>query len=136
MNFISKIRSILSDNRFDLADKICEIEKALPIKKGVGVVEFLGSSCTITKEGNAIIIDGSAGFEYIDNPRLENRDDLYYEGCGCTWGIDLDGNRYWKRYSPFMGRNSNDRYAHLSFGDIIDEKARMKKLIIECLNEL
>ena len=34
--------------------------------------------------------------EYIENPRLEKSDDIYYEGYGCTWGIDLDGVRYHK----------------------------------------
>ena len=37
------------------------------------------------------------GFGYhIENPRLEKPDDIYYEGCGCTWNTDLDGVRYHK----------------------------------------
>jgi hypothetical protein len=74
------------------------------------------------------------GVEYTDNPRLKNQDDLYYTGCGCTWDTDLDGIRFWKRYSSFL--MEGNRYSHLSHGDIINEKARMKKLIKECLSEM
>lgn len=73
-------------------------------------------------------------FKYTDNPRLQNEDDLYYSGCGCTWGTDLDGVRYWKLYKPYIMRSDN--YRHLSLGDIINEKARIKKLIKECLSEM
>ena len=55
-----------------------------------------GQKCGVRKEVNTLIFDGSAGHDYIDNPRLENPEDLYYSGYGCTWGIDLDGKRYWK----------------------------------------
>lgn len=75
---------------------------------------------------------------YIDNPRLENEDELYYEGAGTTWGIDLDGNRYWKRYSSCSIRThfNNDSYSHLSHGDIINEKARVRRIVAELFNEL
>lgn len=84
------------------------------------------------------IIDSSIGCEYTDNPRLKNEDDLYYTGYGCTWGIDLDGKRYWKRYSPFITDKDSKfkSYSHLSHGDIINEKARIKQLVKECLFEM
>lgn len=135
MNIIKRIRQILSNEKLDLADKIIEIESCLPKEKEVEMGEIFGQPCQIKREGNAIIFDGSVGCEYTDNPRLKNPDDLYYSGCGCTWDIDLDGKRYWKRYSGF-GSDRNGRYSHLSHGDIINEKARIKKLVQECLSEI
>ena len=117
MSIIKKIRQILSNEKLDSADKIIEIESYLPKEKEIEISEI---------------------FEHTDNPRLKNQNDLYYDGCGCTWGTDLDGKRYWKRYSRFItdsGR-SNNRYYHLSEGDIINEKARIKKLVQECLYEI
>jgi len=138
MNIIKKIRQILSNEKLDLADKIIEIESCLPKKKDVEMGEIFGQPCHIKREGNAIIFDGSVDCEYTDNPRLKNQDDLYYSGCGCNWDTDLDGERYWKRYSSFItdrdGRSG--RYSHLSHGDIINEKARIKKLVQECLSEI
>tara|TARA_R110000850_G_scaffold116989_1_gene233015 strand:- start:56 stop:463 length:408 start_codon:yes stop_codon:yes gene_type:complete len=134
MNIIKKIREILSNENLDLADKIIEIESTLPKEKVKEYRDIFGQKCEIKREGNAVIFDGGAGFEYTDNPRLENQDDLYYTGCGCTWDTDLDGARYWKRYNPSVMRG--DRYGHLSYGDIVNEKARMKKLIKECLSEM
>lgn len=134
MNIIKKIRQILSNEKLDLANKILEIESCLPKEKEVEMGEIFGQPCQIKREGNGIIFDGSVGLEYTDNPRLNNNDDLYYTGCGCTWGTDLDGKRYWKRYSPFITGTST--YSHLSYGDIIEEKARIKKLVQECLSEL
>lgn len=138
MNIIKRLRQILNNEKLDLADKIIEIENCLPKEKEVEMGEIFGQPCQIKREGNAIIFDGSVGCEYTDNPRLKNQDDLYYSGCGCTWDTDLDGKRYWKRYSAFItdrdGRSS--RYSHLSHGDIIDEKARIKKLVQECLSEM
>ncbi len=135
---LKKIKEIIYSRKLDIADKLCEIEKLLPKKQESVTAEFFGAKCEVRKEGNAVIFDGSSGCEYADNPRLKNKDDLYYEGCGCTWGIDLDGKRYWKRYSPFITdkNSSNNRYSHLRYGDIIEEKARIKKIVIECLNEL
>lgn len=121
----SKIREILENKELDIADKLCEIERLMPKKED-----------TVDTE----IID--TGLEYTDNPRLKNKDDLYYDGCGCTWGEDLDGKRYWKRYCPitteerFGVSKFGRRYSHLKFGDIFDEKARIKKIVIECLNEI
>lgn len=34
--------------------------------------------------------------DHTEAPRLETADEIYYEGCGCTWGTDLDGQRYHK----------------------------------------
>ena len=80
----------------------------------------------------------SALSQYTDNPRLNNPNDLYYEGIGCTWSIDLDGIRYWKRYYPVLSRKrfDDDTYSHLIMDDIIDEKERIKKIVKECLDEL
>ena len=138
MNIIKKIRQILSNEKIDLADKIIEIESCLPKEKDIEMGEIFGQHCQIKREGNAIIFDGSAGCEYTDNPRLSNPDDIYYSGCGCTWDTDLDGKRYWKRYSQFItaGDGRSGRYSHLSHGDIINEKARIKKLVHECLSEI
>jgi hypothetical protein len=134
MNIIKKIRQILNNEKLDLADKIIEIESCLPKEKEVEMGEIFGQPCQIKREGKAIIFNGSVGCEYTDNPRLKNQDDLYYSGCGCTWDTDLDGKRYWKRYNPSVMRS--DRYGHLSYGDIVNEKARIKKLIKECLSEM
>lgn len=134
MNIIKKIRQVLADEKLDLADKIIEIESCLPKEKEVEMGEIFGHPCQIKREGNAIVFDGSVGCEYTDSPRLKNQDDLYYSGCGCTWGTDLDGKRYWKRYSCIMTKGSG--YSHLSHGDIINEKARIKKLVQECLSEI
>ncbi|MEE9374512.1 MAG: hypothetical protein V3V00_15765 [Saprospiraceae bacterium] len=42
-----------------------------------------------------LTVHGGFGF-YTQTPRLENPDDIYYEGCGCDWDTDLEGNRYHK----------------------------------------
>ena len=138
MNIIKKIRQILNNEKLDLADKIIEIESCLPKEKEIEKGEIFGQPCQIKREGNAIIFDGSAGCDYTDNPRLKNQDDLYYTGYGCTWGTDLDGKRFWKRYNPSITDRTfgNSRYSHLSYGDIINEKARIKKLVQECLSEI
>jgi len=33
---------------------------------------------------------------YTREPVLNNPNDIYYEGYGCTWDIDKNGKRYWK----------------------------------------
>jgi len=33
---------------------------------------------------------------HTDEPELKDWDDLYYDGSGIDWGIDLNGNRYYK----------------------------------------
>jgi hypothetical protein len=38
--------------------------------------------------------------KYVLNPRLENPDDLFFDGAGPNWDEDLDGNRYRKIYDP------------------------------------
>ena len=133
-----KIREVLESTSLDMADKLWEIEKLLTKKRETIIAEIFGSKCEMRKEGNIIIFDGSIGCQYIYNPVLKNEDDLYYSGAGCTWGIDINGSRYWKRHDPCMIDKTlgGNRYAHLNPGDIIDEKVRIKKLIIECLNEL
>jgi hypothetical protein len=40
--------------------------------------------------------------DHIENPRLNNHSEIYYEGCGCTWDTDLDGVRYHK-----LDKNTN-----------------------------
>lgn len=50
----------------------------------------------IIENDGSITIDGSIGVEYTSAPRLANKNDLYYSGCGCPWDIDLDGVRYHK----------------------------------------
>ncbi len=36
----------------------------------------------------------------LSPPRLKNPRDWYYEGVGPNWGVDLDGNRFFKIYDP------------------------------------
>jgi hypothetical protein len=45
-------------------------------------------------------------------PNLPERDEIYYD-CGCTWGVDLDGNRYHK-----IRKGTNVPY---KFGELIDQ---------------
>ena len=45
--------------------------------------------------------------KYIKNPRLSNPEDIYYQG-GCTWGIDLDGKRYYKIEKPPYVQTAKD----------------------------
>jgi len=122
-----KIREILESTNLDIADKLCEIEMLIPKERKI----------VTNKTSNAIFNDSEVD-EYIDNPRLENEDDLYYTGAGCAYGTDLDGKRYWKRYCATITEKDmrNMRYRHLMHGDIIDEKARIKKIVMECLNGL
>lgn len=70
--------------------------------------------------------------DFTETPNLKDPSEIYYSGCGCTWGEDLDGKRYYKLYD---GINS-ERYRHLTPGDIIDEKARIRKIMKEYLTEL
>ena len=38
-----------------------------------------------------------AGFgDHMENPSLKNKEEIFYENCGCDWGVDLNGNRYYK----------------------------------------
>lgn len=107
--FFKQIREILYNDDLGEKERIDELQKLFALTEGLQV-------------------------KYTDTPRLENKDDIYYSGCGTTWGTDLDGNRYWKKFSPFITKNSN--YNHLNYGDIINEKARTKKIVMECLSEL
>jgi len=56
----------------------------------------------LTIKGNSIHFDGSKGVNYTDTPILKDPKDIYYIGCGCTWGIDDVGDRYWK-----LDKNNN-----------------------------
>mgnify|MGYP006989396774 CR=1 FL=1 len=38
--------------------------------------------------------------KFVLNPRLKNPDDLFFDGAGPNWDVDLDGNRYRKIYDP------------------------------------
>jgi len=134
MNTIQKIREILQDETLDIADKLIEIEQCLPKEKEVEVGEIFGQKCQIKREGNTITFDGGYGLKYTDNPRLQNSNDLYYTGYGCTWDTDLDGNRYWKRYHPSITKNSENK--NLTYGDIVNEEARIKNIVKKCLSEL
>lgn len=79
------------------------------------------SNKQVRKVGNNLIIDGSKGVVYTNIPNLKNKEDLYYSGCGCTWDIDLDGNRYYK-----LNRKT---------GKIYNDEARLEKEIQNILNE-
>ncbi|MFT5450607.1 MAG: hypothetical protein ACI9N9_000084 [Enterobacterales bacterium] len=72
---------------------------------------------------------------YTDNPRLENENDIYYEGCGTTWDVDLDGKRYWKLYHPVLSKFSDDdnSLSHLSTSSIVNEEARITKIVVGIL---
>lgn len=65
-----------------------------------GSVNFLGQifpkKQIIIEDDGSITIDGSIGVEYTSTPKLANKNDLYYSGCGCTWDVDLNGVRYHK----------------------------------------
>ena len=80
----NKVRNILRNTTLYLADKLIEMQKYLPKSEDLGMTTVFGQKCGVRKEGNTRIFDGSAGHDYIDNPRLENPEDLYYSGYGCT----------------------------------------------------
>lgn len=125
---VDKIKKILYSN-LSPEDKIIEMTQLLP-RINTEAVTVFGSECEVRREGNAVIYDGSMrnSIEYVDNPVLKNPDDIYYSGCGTTWGKDDNGDRYWKRYNKFGKRFSDkEQYPHLNHGDIIDEEARIKK---------
>jgi hypothetical protein len=134
MNIIKKIRQILFNDKLDTADKLIEIEQALPklTKAETQTAVVFGSLCEVRHEGNDVIFDGSKFAKYVDNPVLDNPDDIYYQ-CGCTWGVDKNGDRYHKKYHTIK---SPHKYGYLSHGDIIDEKARIKQYVKEALIEL
>jgi hypothetical protein len=134
MNLIKKIREILYNSKLDTADKLIEIEQSLPKLEGAEkqISEIFGAKCEVTNIGNDIVFDGSKFATYVDNPVLDNPNDIYYT-CGCTWGVDKNGDRYHKRYHTI---NSPEKYNYLSHGDIIDEKARIKQYVKEALIEL
>ena len=136
MNLATKIKRILDDSSLNSIDKLIEISNCLPkvTPSEFEMGELFGQTGQIRKDGNTVVFDGGYGKEYIDNPRLKNPDDLFYTGFGPKWGIDLDEKRYYKRYH--ISITKSDRYNHLNHLDIIDEKARIKKLVLECLNEL
>lgn len=71
---------------------------------------------------------------YTDYPVLDSPSDLYYQGYGTTWGTDLHGQRYWKLYDPMITRGNE--YRHLYKGDIVNERARIEKIVIETILKL
>jgi hypothetical protein len=72
--------------------------------------------------------------EYTDQPVLDPPSDVYYSGYGPTWGIDMHGRRHWKLYDPIRTRGSE--YRHLNKGDIINERARIEKIVTETILKL
>lgn len=68
---------------------INDILSCKKIEEGYDFLE--GQLVNIHREGNTLIIDGSAGVEYTESPRLSDPNEIYYRGCGTTWGEDLDG---------------------------------------------
>jgi hypothetical protein len=116
-----KIKSILENKSLSSEDKLIEIAKLTVINSGVEVEQTSIGRITRHANGN-VVIDGSyaPGVMWTDEPRLSNRDELYYQGDGCTWGNDLDGKRYWKLYDRFkMDRHRTDPIRQELYG--IDE---------------
>lgn len=64
-----------------------------------------------------------------DKPVLNDPDDIYYEGCGCEWDKDLNGDYYWKLYHPAKIVLPVDNYRHLQIDDIVNERARIEKIV-------
>ena len=58
-------------------------------------VNVIGDVSFQVKTSNSSCFHGGFG-EHIYEPTLKDPDDIYYEGCGCTWGTDLNGIRYHK----------------------------------------
>lgn len=136
MNILKKIKEILNDSKLDSSDKLIEINSIIPKEKVTETVELFGNTCEVKREGNTIIYDGSYGVEYTDTPRLENQDDIYYTGCGCTWDTDLDGKRYYKRYCyAYIRESAREDYKHLEHNDIIDNDARLEYQVIKILKK-
>lgn len=77
---------------------IKDILSGKKIEEGYDFLE--GQLVNIHREGNTLIIDGSARVEYTETPHLYDPNEIYYIGCGVTWGEDLDGNRYHKIDPP------------------------------------
>lgn len=142
---ISEIRKLIDDKSTSTITKIDMIGKL--VRGNDDPTQDDGSSISksyvndspkdelLTSKASTYIIDG---VEYTDKPRLRNPDDLYYSGRGTTWDIDLDGMRYWKRYSGFATNigEMKTRWSHLSHGDIINERARIQKIVIETLAQM
>lgn len=60
-----------------------------------------------------------------DNPKLSNPDDIWYAGVGTEWGIDENGNRFWKRFNPlFIPELFRSKFNHLKYGEIVNDEAR------------
>ena len=98
-------------------------------KVGKGMAEACG--CRKSKEAKEPTKRKSY-IEYTDKPNLCDPELLYYTGTGPTWGEDLDGKRYWKRYWP--STTKGDRFAHLSPGDIVNERARIKQIVSDLID--
>ncbi len=114
MTLAQEIRSILDNAALNETDKLIEIFKALPNDPDDDEIgEFLGVKGE--RIGNSIVFDGSKGYDYINSPKLNKPSDIYYEGYGCTWGEDLNGERYWKLYHPTITKGRY--YNNLKLGD-------------------
>jgi len=101
MTLAQEVRYILNNNILSDTDKLIDIFKALPDDpKDDDIGEFLGTKGE--RINGCIVFDGSKGYDYIDNPKLNKPSDVYYTGCGCTWAEDLNGERYWKLYHPVI----------------------------------
>jgi len=76
----------------------------------IDIFKYHPDDCSITKGGifgmsglsvrtpNGVHLHGGLGKKpiYTDHPVLSKYNDIYYEGCGCTWGEDDNGVRYYK----------------------------------------
>lgn len=68
----------------------------------IKVYEYPPEVCTIRKYDHGYNIstpgggysDGSYTDIYTDEPKLSDKS-MYYSGCGCTWDIDDEGNRFY-----------------------------------------
>jgi hypothetical protein len=138
MNIIKRIRSILANKSISAEDKLIEIHSTLPkesVKEYADAGFGLGYM-QLRRVGRTVIFDGGDDVDHTtDTPLLKNEKDFYYSGCGCTWGVDLEGNRYWKRYHPSHLHFPSTDYNHLKEGDIVNEQARIDYMVKKSLEK-
>lgn len=108
-----KILAILNNKALSQSDKLIEIHSVVTNPKNEDSYEIPGlGTVTMTKGegGDSIVIDGSkvSGVEWTDEPRLMEKNDIFYD-CGCTWGTDLDGKRFWKLFDWYDKQNKKER---------------------------
>lgn len=93
---------------------------------------FDNGTITVISDAN-YCLNGGFG-EYVYNPLLSNKEDLYYEGCGCTWGIDLNGDRYHKLSSNGLPHDFDEvKDMHIIKTYLINKEYRERD---ESINEL